>query len=82
VTALRAGGYQGPIALELRNLPANVAAPKTTIAAGQTTAEIELSAAVNAATGDKADVNILGTATAAANQQRATANFTVSVPKK
>jgi hypothetical protein len=44
--------------------------------------EIEVSAAANAAVGDKKDVNVLGTATAAANQQNASANFTVMVLKK
>jgi hypothetical protein len=74
--------YQGPIAVELRNLPANVTAPKATIAMGQTAVEIEVTAAANAAVGDKADVNVLGVATAAANQQAASPNFTVSVLKK
>jgi hypothetical protein len=82
VTALRKGGYQGPIAVELRNLPANVTAPKATIAMGQTAVDIEVTAAANAAVGDKADVNLLGTATAAANQQNASPNFTVRIMKK
>jgi hypothetical protein len=79
VSALRKGGYQGPIALEVRNLPANVTAAKTTLAAGQTAAELEVTAATAAVPGDKADVNVLGTATAAANQQNASANIVVSV---
>jgi hypothetical protein len=82
VSAVRKGGYQGPITLEVRNLPANVTAPKATIEMGKNEAEIEISAAANAAAGDKPDVNVLGTATAAANQQNASANFAVSVPKK
>jgi hypothetical protein len=82
VTATRKGGYAGPIALEVRNLPANVTATKATIAQGQTTADVEITAAAAAAVGDKADVNVLGTATAAGNQTAATANFTVSVGKK
>jgi hypothetical protein len=82
VLATRKGGYQGPIALELRNLPANVTAPKATIAVAEAAAEIEVSAAANAAVGEKKDVNVLGTATAAANQQNASANFTVSIAKK
>jgi hypothetical protein len=82
VLATRKGGYQGPIALELRNLPANVTAPKATIAMAEAATEIEVSAAANAAVGDKKDVNVLGTATAAANQQNASANFTVMVLKK
>lgn len=82
ITATRKGGYQGPIALEIRNLPANVTAAKATIAAGQQSAEVEVTAAANAAAGEKADVNVLGTASAAANQQAATPNFKVAVKKK
>jgi hypothetical protein len=82
VTAVRKGGYQGPITVELRNLPAGVTAPKATIAMGQTVVEVDLTAAANAAAGDKKDVNVLGTATAAANQQNASPNFVVSVAKK
>jgi hypothetical protein len=82
VTAVRKAGYQGPIALEVRNLPANVTASKATVAMGQTAAEIEVTAAANAALGDKADVNVLGTASAAGNQQNPSSNVTVSVVKK
>lgn len=82
VTAVRKGGYQGPIGLEVRNLPANVTAPKATIAMGQTSVEIEITVAAAAAVGDKAGVNVLGTATAAANQQNASPNFVLGVLKK
>lgn len=81
VTAVRKAGYQGPITLEVRNLPANVTATKPMIAMGQSAVEVEITAAANAALGDKADVNVLGTAPAAANQQNASANFTVSIAK-
>jgi hypothetical protein len=40
-----------------------------------------VAAAANAAIGDKADVNVLGTAPAANNQQNASANFKLSVQK-
>jgi len=66
----------------LRNLPANVTAPKTTIAMGQNEAEVEVTVPANAAPGEKKDVNVLGTATAAGNQQNASPNFTVVVEKK
>jgi hypothetical protein len=82
VTATRKGGYAGPIALEVRNLPANVTAAKATIAMGQTAVDVEISAAATAAVADKSDVNVLGTATAAANQTNASKNLTVSVTKK
>jgi hypothetical protein len=79
VTATRKAKYEGAIDLEIRNLPANVTAPKATIAMGQTAVEIEVTAAANAGVADKADVNLLGTAPGAGNQQAATPNFTVSV---
>ena len=82
VTATRNGGYAGPIAVEVRNLPANVTATKATIAMGQTTVSLEITAAAAAVAGDKDDVNVLGTATAAGNQQAASPNLTVSVAKK
>jgi hypothetical protein len=79
ITAVRKGGYAGPIACELRNLPLNVSAAKATIAAGKNDAEIEVSAAANAVTADKAGVTVVG---AALNQQAASPGFTVSVVKK
>lgn len=81
VVAVRKGGYQGPIALVVQNLPANVTAPKVNIDQGKDDAEIELTAA-NAAAGDKPDVNIQGTATAAGNQVGTSPPFTVTVQKK
>lgn len=80
VTAVRKGGYQGPINLEVRNLPPNVTAGKADIAAGQSTADIEITAAAGAAAADKKDVNVLGTA--ADKQQNASPNFAVVVEKK
>jgi hypothetical protein len=82
VTATRNGGYQGAIALEVRNLPALITGAKTTIAAGQDAVDVELSATANAPAAEKADVKLLGTATAAGNQQQASASFLVSVVKK
>jgi hypothetical protein len=82
VTAVRKGGYTGPIAVEIRNLPANVTAAKGTIAMGQDSTEIVITAAANAPAGPKTDVNVLGTATGAGNLQNASPNFTVVVEKK
>src|SRR5262249_34656687 len=76
VTAARKGGYAGAIDLELMTLPAGVTAPKTPIAAGKNDVEVEVTAAANAAPGEKADVNVTG---AAAGQTAATPNFKVSV---
>jgi hypothetical protein len=72
VTATRKGGYQGPIAVELRGLPANVTAPKATIPQGQLSVDIEVSAAANVPLGNKPGLSVFGTATTAANQQGAT----------
>jgi hypothetical protein len=82
VTAVRHGGYDGPIALDLRNLPAKVTAAKMTLAKGQSAAEIEVTAAADAPAAARADVNVLGTAAALGNRQAASPNFTVSVAKK
>jgi hypothetical protein len=82
ITATRKAGYQGPITLQLRNLPANVTAPNVTIPQGKNDAEIEVTAAANAAVGDRSDVDVLGTAPAAGNQQQASPNFTVSIAAK
>ena len=61
VTAVRKTGFTGPIDVELKNLPANVTAPKTPIPMGKNDVEIELTAAPAAAAGEKADVNAAGT---------------------
>jgi len=60
-------------------LPANVTAPKTPLPAGKNDVEIEVTAAANATAGEKADVNVTGTAS---GQTAATANFKVTVVKK
>ena len=83
VTAIRKGGYKGPIALEVRKLPAMVtAAGKLIIAADQTTAAIDFIAAPTAAPGDTAGVDVAGTATALNNLPNASPAFTVRVLKK
>jgi hypothetical protein len=80
-TATRRGGYDGPIEIEVKNLPANVSAPKVTLPKDKTEAEIELTATPAAAAGDKADVNLSATATGAAGQQGTSPNFTIRVEK-
>lgn len=82
VTAVRKAGYQGPIALEVRKLPAGVTAGKSAIAMGQAALEIEVTAAANAAPASIGAVDVLGTATAAGNQQAASPPLTVTVGKK
>jgi hypothetical protein len=81
VTAVRKA-YQGPIAVELRNLPPNVTAPKATLAVGQTTAEIDVTVATNAPVGDKADLHVLGATSGASVQQQPSPNFKISIMKK
>jgi hypothetical protein len=82
IAATRRGGYKGPISLEVRNLPAKVTAGKATISPGKCAAEIEVSAAADAAVSNKTDVNVLGVATAAENQQNSSPSFRVQVTKK
>jgi hypothetical protein len=74
--------YDGPINVELRNLPAKVTAGKAVIPPGQGRVEVELAAAPDAPAATRADVNVLGTAAALGNQQRASPNFAVRVGKK
>jgi hypothetical protein len=78
ITAVRKGGFAGPIGLEPRNLPAQVTADKATIAAGQTTTTLTLTAAAAAPLGSRGDVDILGTAQPG-NQQASSPPFTVRV---
>ena len=49
--------------------------------ADKTTAELELTAAANAAVGDKPDVQVVGTATGAANQQGLSPTVVLKVVK-
>ena len=81
VTVTRKGGYKGPIDIEVKNLPANVTAPKVTVAADKSSAEVELTAAAAAAVADKPDVQITATATGAANQQATSPNVVLKVVK-
>src|SRR5207237_400747 len=62
VTAVRKGGYAGPIGLELRNLPAQVSAGRATVGPGETAATLTLTAAAAAPLGSRGDVDVLGTA--------------------
>ncbi len=82
VSAQRQGGYKGPIALDVRKLPANVTAGKGAIAVDQTSFELEITAAANTAPGENKDVDVNGTATALNNLQGASPAFTVRIEKK
>jgi hypothetical protein len=81
VTVTRKGGYKGPLDVELKNLPANVTAPKVTLAPDKSSAELELNAAANAVAGDKPDVQVTATATGAGNQQVTSPNILLKVAK-
>lgn len=78
VTAVRRGSFKGAIDVELKNLPANVTAPKTPIPMDKNEVEIEVTAAPSSVAGDKADVN----ATGIAGKDAATSpNITVRIEK-
>lgn len=81
VTVTRKGDYKGPVDVEVKNLPANVTAPKVTLTPDKTTAEVELTAAAAAAVGDKPDVQVTATATGAANQAAVAPNVVLKVVK-
>jgi hypothetical protein len=78
VTAARTG-YLGLIMVELRNLPARVTAPRTALAAGEASVEIEVTAAADAATGSKTDVQAVGMAAAPSPTEVASSPFTLDV---
>ncbi len=79
VSAKRKGGFAGPIALEVKNLPKGVTASKAPIPAGKNEVEIEVTAAANATAIEKADVTVTGVA---AGHTATSAKFKVSVVKK
>lgn len=81
VTIARKGDYKGPVDVEVKNLPANVTAPKATIAATATSVEVELSATAAAMPVDKPDVQVTATATAAANQVTTSPNIVLKIVK-
>ncbi|MCI0641749.1 MAG: hypothetical protein L0Y72_05565 [Gemmataceae bacterium] len=82
VTATRRGGYQGPIALEVRKLPAEVTASKGAIDKDKNSFELDVTATDKAAPGDKTGVDVNGTATALNNLQNGSPAFTVRIEKK
>jgi hypothetical protein len=82
ITAIRKGGYTGPITLDVRKLPANVTAAKVSIPADKTTADIEITAAANAMPGETIGVDVAGTASALNNLTNASPAFTLRVEKK
>ena len=82
VTAIRKAGYKGPIALDFRNLPANVTAAKASIAADKNDLEVEIAADAKAVPAVISTVAVGGTATALNNLQNVSPAFTLTVQKK
>ena len=66
-------GFKPPIELELKNLPKGVTAPKVTIPEAGAEAEIELSAAADAAVGAINNLSLVGTTNVAGENQSVTA---------
>jgi hypothetical protein len=81
IKLLRRGDYKGPVDVEVKNLPANVTAPKVTVPADKNEAEVELTAAANAVVADKPDVQLSATATGAANQVSLSPTIVLKVMK-
>ncbi len=82
VTAIRHGGYKGPIALELRKLPPMVTVVgKAIINADQTTTEVEIAAGPKTAAGT-ATVEVAGSATGLNSFQQVSSSFSLRVEKK
>jgi len=79
VRVQRQGGYQGPLSLELQNLPPGVSADKVTLPERANEGVVVLKVAADAKPIQKADVVVLGTALAAGNQQHRSPPFTVTV---
>lgn len=77
VTALRKD-YDGPIALELKNLPGDCKADKVVLPPGKNEIELELSARDDAKPATH-ETHVLGTATGAGNQQRTSGNLALQV---
>jgi hypothetical protein len=78
ITVVRKG-YQGPVAVDLRNLPAGVDATKAMIAQGQNAIGLEVTARPEAVPGDRPDVVVLATATDAGNRVVESPRFLLSV---
>jgi hypothetical protein len=74
-------GYDGPVVVELTNLPAGVKAQKATILAGKSDVDVPLTAAAGAALGDNAGVTAVGTTTGDSPTTVTSGPITISVAK-
>ncbi len=66
-------GFKPPVEVELKNLPKGVTAPKVTVPEGAAEAEIELTAAADAAVGAINNLSLVGTTNVAGENQTVTA---------
>jgi hypothetical protein len=82
ITATRKAGYKGPIAVELKNLPAKVTGGKATLAADKTTAEIDVTAAADTPAVERVEIEAVGTATGLNNLQGSSSAVALRVSKK
>jgi hypothetical protein len=82
VTAIRKGGYKGPIALDFKNLPAGVTAEKVSIAADKNDVDVTLTADAKAAPAQAPAVTVGGAASALNNLPNVSPAFAVNVQKK
>jgi hypothetical protein len=70
VTITRIGGFSGSVTVSASGLPANVSAPPITIAAGDTTGTLSLTAASTAAAVSNANVTVTGTGSGVVSQSQ------------
>jgi hypothetical protein len=81
VTAVRKG-YNGPLSVDLRNLPAELESSKGTIAPDQTSVDLTISAKAKAEPGVRPDVCAVGVAITADNRPYASGQVSVQVQRK
>lgn len=80
-TVTRQRGHDGPIKVQVRNLPAGVTAAEATVAPGQATTEVELAAAADAKPLEKKDVQLAGSSDKPAKEEAISGNVAVTVAK-
>jgi hypothetical protein len=82
VKATRKHGYKGAIAVEIKNLPAKVTGGKGSLNADQNSIDLELAAAADASPVDRAELELVGSATALNNLQRTGPVVVLRIAKK
>ena len=79
VTVLRNAGYDGPVEVELKNLPPGVTEGRLTIGQDKDSVEIELTAAEKTGAVEKKDVQAIAIAKTAGNQQVLSGAVTIRI---